>query len=95
MRRAESGVLVEWAASQGRNPGRGIGRRIWHMRKKLMDALPRLPVHLDVSERNPDAMALVKRHGTRETLGWARMTLGTPPALPWQRIYGVTSFELG
>lgn len=61
----------------------------------LLDALPGVPVHLDVPERNPDAMALVNRHGMRETFGCAKMTLGTPPALPWERIYGVASFELG
>ena len=61
----------------------------------LLDALPGVPVHLDVPERNPDAMALVGRHGMREVFGCAKMTLGTPPALPWNRIYGVTSFELG
>jgi ribosomal protein S18 acetylase RimI-like enzyme len=61
----------------------------------LLDALPGVPVHLDVPERNPDAMSLVKRHGLRETFGCAKMTLGAPPTLPWHRIYGVTSFELG
>ena len=61
----------------------------------LLDALPGVPIHLDVPERNHAAMALVERHGMREIFGCAKMTLGTPPALPWDRIYGVTSFELG
>lgn len=61
----------------------------------ILDACPGMPVHLDVPERNTDAMSLAQRHGMREIFGCAKMTLGTPPALPWNRIYGVTSFELG
>lgn len=61
----------------------------------ILDACAGVPVHLDVPECNPDAMALVGRHGMREVFGCAKMSLGTPPALPWNRIYGVTSFELG
>lgn len=52
-------------------------------------------VFLDVPEANPDAVALGERHGMREVFGCARMYMGGAPALPWDRIYGVTSFELG
>ncbi len=52
-------------------------------------------VFLDVPERNLDAMALVARHGMQEVFGCARMTLGPPPSLPWDEIFGVTTFELG
>lgn len=61
----------------------------------ILDACAGMPVHLDVPERNSDAMSLAQRHGMREIFGCSKMTLGTPPALPWNRIYGVTSFELG
>ncbi len=61
----------------------------------ILDACAGVPVHLDVPERNPHAMSLAERYGMREVFGCAKMTLGTPPALPWDRIYGVTSFELG
>lgn len=50
---------------------------------------------LDVPENNPDAVALAERHALVEGFGCARMYLGDPPPTPWQRIYGVTSFELG
>ncbi|HWL51801.1 MAG TPA: GNAT family N-acetyltransferase [Chthoniobacteraceae bacterium] len=50
---------------------------------------------LDIPENNPDAVALAARHGLREGFGCARMTLGAFPELPWGRIYGVTTFELG
>lgn len=52
-------------------------------------------VFLDVPERNAEAMALAARHGMQEVFGCARMTLGPPPVLPWDEIFGVTSFELG
>lgn len=52
-------------------------------------------VYPDVPECNEDALALVRRHGMVEVFGCGRMTLGEPPALPWDQIYGVTSLELG
>lgn len=53
------------------------------------------PVFLDTPENNPEARQLAVRHGLTETFGCARMHLGTPPAVPWSRIYGVTTLELG
>lgn len=52
-------------------------------------------VFLDTPENNPGALALAARHGLTESFGCARMHLGPAPALPWSRIYGVTSLELG
>lgn len=53
------------------------------------------PVFLDIPENNPDAVALAARHGLREVFGCARMYLGPAPEIPWRRVYGVTTFELG
>jgi GNAT superfamily N-acetyltransferase len=53
------------------------------------------PLFLDVPESNPDAMAFVRRHGMVEVFGCARMYLGPAPELAHERIYGVTTFELG
>jgi GNAT superfamily N-acetyltransferase len=53
------------------------------------------PVVLDVPENNPAALALAARHAMDEVFGCARMYLGPAPALPWERIFGVTTFELG
>lgn len=53
------------------------------------------PLFLDAPENNPDAMALVQRHGMAEVFGCARMYLGTAPELRHERIFGVTTFELG
>lgn len=53
------------------------------------------PLFLDAPENNPAAMALVRQHGMVEVFGCARMYLGPVPALVHQRVFGVTTFELG
>jgi hypothetical protein len=53
------------------------------------------PLFLDAPENNPAAMKLVARHQMEEVFGTARMYLGPPPSLAHERIFGVTTFELG
>lgn len=53
------------------------------------------PLFLDAPENNPAAMALVRRHGMTEVFGCARMYRGPAPDLAHERIFGVTTFELG
>lgn len=53
------------------------------------------PLFLDAPENNPAAMELVQRHGMTEVFGCARMYLGPAPALRHERVFGVTTFELG
>jgi GNAT superfamily N-acetyltransferase len=53
------------------------------------------PLFLDAPENNPAAMALVHGEGMSEVFGCARMYLGPPPKLAHDRIFGVTTFELG
>ncbi|PTR19774.1 GNAT family N-acetyltransferase [Pseudomonas sp. GV085] len=53
------------------------------------------PLFLDVPENNPAAMALVHQQGMIEVFGCARMYLGPPPAIAHERVFGVTTFELG
>lgn len=53
------------------------------------------PVFLDAPENNPAALELAHRHGMQAVFGCARMYLGRPPQLAHQRIFGVTTFELG
>ena len=50
---------------------------------------------LDVPETNTEAMSLAKRHGMQEVFGCARMYLGPPPATDRDRVFGITTFELG
>jgi GNAT superfamily N-acetyltransferase len=53
------------------------------------------PLFLDAPENNPAAMELVHQHRMTEVFGCARMYLGPPPALAHERVFGVTTFELG
>jgi hypothetical protein len=53
------------------------------------------PIYLDTPENNPAALALAARYGMTEVFGCARMYHGPAPQLPWDRIYGITTFELG
>ena len=53
------------------------------------------PVFLDICDRNQEALGLVDRHGMTRVFDTARMYTGQEPRLPFPRLYGVTSFELG
>lgn len=53
------------------------------------------PLFLDTPENNPAAMELVARHAMQEVFGCARMYLGPFPEVMEERIFGVTTFELG
>jgi GNAT superfamily N-acetyltransferase len=52
-------------------------------------------VYLDVPVPNADAMALAQAQGLRSVFETARMYVGPAPACELQRLYGITSFELG
>ncbi len=53
------------------------------------------PLFLDAPENNDAAMALVARHGMEDVFGCARMYLGPPPGIAHERVFGITTFELG
>jgi GNAT superfamily N-acetyltransferase len=52
-------------------------------------------VYLDTPEVNPAAVAMAQRYGMTVSFETARMYTGDAPDLPLERIFGVTSFELG
>lgn len=52
-------------------------------------------VYLDVPLPNASAVALAQAHGLRSVFETARMYAGPAPACELQRVYGITSFELG
>jgi GNAT superfamily N-acetyltransferase len=54
-----------------------------------------LPVFLDVPEPNIGGVALAKGHAMTEVFGTARMYTKKIPRLPVDKIFGVTTFELG
>lgn len=63
---------------------------------EIIREIPRgTPVYLDVPEPNGHALALAEKYRMIPVFGTARMYRGTPPSLPLERIFGVTTFELG
>ncbi|MEO0508655.1 MAG: GNAT family N-acetyltransferase [Verrucomicrobiota bacterium] len=52
-------------------------------------------IYLDIPENNPAAVQLAAEYGLEEVFGCARMYHGSIPTLPWEKIYGITTFELG
>lgn len=53
------------------------------------------PVYLDTPQTNPAAMALAERYGLTPVFETARMYRGKALNLPIERIFGITTFELG
>ncbi|WKY48075.1 hypothetical protein Q5O24_01725 [Eubacteriaceae bacterium ES3] len=53
------------------------------------------PVFLDISTENHAALALVEKYNMEFVFETARMYTEDIPALPWDEVYGITSFELG
>ena len=52
-------------------------------------------IFMDIPEVNASALDLVKRHHMSAIFETARMYTGTLPEIPVNRIFGVTTFELG
>lgn len=62
----------------------------------LLDRIPEgTAYYLDVPEVNAQAVALARERGMNVVFETARMYTGEPPALPLDRTFGVTTFELG
>jgi GNAT superfamily N-acetyltransferase len=53
------------------------------------------PIYLDVPETNRHAVALAEKHNMKVVFETARMYTGVFPDLPLDRLFGVTTFELG
>lgn len=52
-------------------------------------------IYIDIPENNPHALVLVNRHHMQKCFATARMYLKGEPQLPYEHIYGITTFELG
>jgi len=52
-------------------------------------------VYLDVPLPNAEAVALAESHGMQVVFETARMYTGAPPSCELERVFGITSFELG
>lgn len=53
------------------------------------------PLYLDIPMLNRAAVSLVEKYGAKYVFECARMYLGTPPEVDTNKIYGITTFELG
>jgi ribosomal protein S18 acetylase RimI-like enzyme len=60
-----------------------------------LNAVPNDSVYLDIPVTNPDAVELVKNYQAEYVFECGRMYYGKPPTIPIQKIYGITTFELG
>ena len=56
---------------------------------------PGEPVYLDVPGVNVPGMELAARYGMTEVFATGRIYTGTPPDIALEKVFGVTSFELG
>lgn len=64
--------------------------------KALCELIPiNSEVTLDVPECNPKAVELAQNFGLKPIFETARMYRGTPPPIDWQKVFGVTTLELG
>ncbi|MBY4766671.1 GNAT family N-acetyltransferase [Burkholderia ambifaria] len=63
--------------------------------RALAARMPDEVITLDVPETNPAAVALAERHGMSSVFETARMYTKEVPAIAIDRVFGVTSFELG
>ena len=56
---------------------------------------PGAAIYLDVAETNPAALELAQRHGMTRVFETARMYTGDAPPIATERLFGITTFELG
>ncbi|AOI60159.1 GNAT family N-acetyltransferase [Burkholderia diffusa] len=63
--------------------------------RALASRMPGEAIVLDVPETNLAAVALAERHGMSSVFETARMYTKEAPAIAIDRVFGVTSFELG
>jgi len=63
--------------------------------KACLNAAPGKPVYLDIPMINQAAVDLVKKYRTTYVFECARMYYGTAPEVAIDKIFGVTTFELG
>jgi hypothetical protein len=52
-------------------------------------------VFLDITEANPSALDLVKKYRMREVFATNRMYSQGQPVLALDKVFGITTFELG
>jgi GNAT superfamily N-acetyltransferase len=96
------GKLAAWGVIRPSRTGRKIGPLVADDRAAAEAVLAALlkgagdgPVFLDVPSVNRDAVALAQDLGLAPVFETARMYTGAIPPLRLERVFGVTTFELG
>jgi hypothetical protein len=96
------GALVGYGAIRPCRTGHKIGPLFAddaHAAEGLLAALtaavPGGPIYFDTPEPNRAAVALAERHGMKPVFETARMYTRHTPEIDLDRVYGVTTFELG
>ena len=97
------GALAGWGLARRCREGHKIGPLVADSPEAaatVFDGLcARLPAHapvwLDVALPHADAVALARARGMRPVFETARMYAGPAPAVELDRLYGITTFELG
>jgi GNAT superfamily N-acetyltransferase len=60
-----------------------------------LNEVPEENVFLDIPTSNTEAVLLSNKYNTDYVFECARMYYGSPPAIPIEKIFGITTFELG
>jgi GNAT superfamily N-acetyltransferase len=63
--------------------------------KACLNAVPGEPLYIDIPTINNDAVALVKKYNTTSVFECARMYFGGAPKIEMNKVFGITTFELG
>jgi hypothetical protein len=63
--------------------------------RACLDAVAGDPLYLDIPVTNTGAVNLVKKYNATYVFECARMYYGKPPAMDVNKVFGITSFELG
>jgi len=63
--------------------------------KACLNAVPGEQLYIDIPVSNTGAVQLVKKYNATYVFECARMYHGNPPAIDMNKVFGITSFELG
>ena len=63
--------------------------------KACLNTHPGKFIVIDIPRNNPEALKLVEQFNAEYTFECARMYYGQPPANNWNKVFGISSFELG
>ena len=98
----EGGTLKGFAVIRKVNPGykvcplfADVGVVAEELYKACLNAVAGEPLYLDIPVINKAAMNLVKKFKATYIFECARMYFGNPPTVDVNKIFGITTFELG